>query len=89
MSKGFRSADDTQVLTEQATAAQIEEILRQDREQEFRSAERRRQGTYGTCEDCGGPIGQERLAALPSATRCVPCQASWEAANPTSHNPRS
>ena len=63
MSKGFRSADETQVLTEQATTAQIEEILRQDREQEARSQEKRSQGTYGTCENCEGPIGEERLAA--------------------------
>jgi len=88
MSKGFRSADETQVLTEQATTAQIEEILRQDREQEARSEAKRLQGTYGTCEDCGGPIGAERLAALPSATRCVQCQADWEAGR-TSHSPRS
>ena len=30
-------------------------------------------GTYGTCETCGGPIGGERLAALPSTRRCVGC----------------
>ena len=81
MSRGFRDADATQALTEQATATQIDEILRQDREQEARSAERRREGAYGACEDCGLPIGDDRLAALPSATRCVSCQASWEAAN--------
>ena len=88
MSKGFRSADDTQVLTEQATTARIEEILRQDREQEARSQEKRLQGTDGTCENCEGPIGEERLAALPAATRCVECQADWEAGR-TSHSPRS
>jgi DnaK suppressor protein len=31
------------------------------------------QGTYGVCERCGGPIGDERLAALPGARRCVDC----------------
>ena len=30
-------------------------------------------GTYGRCEQCGGPIGSERLAARPSATTCVAC----------------
>ena len=30
-------------------------------------------GTFGVCEVCGGPIGDERLAALPEAVRCVSC----------------
>jgi len=28
-------------------------------------------GTYGTCERCGKPIGQERLDARPWATLCI------------------
>lgn len=28
-------------------------------------------GTYGTCERCGSPIGEERLRARPSATLCI------------------
>lgn len=31
-------------------------------------------GTYGICQDCGGPIPDGRLKALPDAVRCVPCQ---------------
>lgn len=27
--------------------------------------------TYGVCDVCGGPIGDERLEAIPSAGRCV------------------
>jgi|ERR687893_994409 RNA polymerase-binding transcription factor DksA len=30
---------------------------------------------YGVCERCGGPIGTERLEALPGAVRCVGCAA--------------
>jgi RNA polymerase-binding protein DksA len=30
-------------------------------------------GGYGRCEACGQPIAPERLAARPTATRCVPC----------------
>jgi DnaK suppressor protein len=30
-------------------------------------------GTYGVCEVCFGPIGPERLAARPTATRCITC----------------
>jgi RNA polymerase-binding transcription factor DksA len=32
-------------------------------------------GTYGTCERCGAPIGDERLAARLSARHCVTCAA--------------
>lgn len=30
-------------------------------------------GTYERCAACGGPIGEERLAARPTADRCVRC----------------
>ena len=30
-------------------------------------------GTFGRCEDCGQPIGKERLDALPYARFCVQC----------------
>jgi RNA polymerase-binding transcription factor DksA len=32
-------------------------------------------GSYGTCERCGQPIGQDRLAARPAASQCVTCAA--------------
>jgi RNA polymerase-binding transcription factor len=28
-------------------------------------------GTYGVCTACGGPIGEERLEAVPYATLCI------------------
>ncbi|MEW6582825.1 MAG: TraR/DksA C4-type zinc finger protein [Actinomycetota bacterium] len=31
-------------------------------------------GRYGLCVDCGAPIPERRLEALPDALRCVPCQ---------------
>jgi DnaK suppressor protein len=31
-------------------------------------------GTYGRCERCGEPIAEERLEALPYATRCIECK---------------
>ncbi|HVM27764.1 MAG TPA: TraR/DksA C4-type zinc finger protein [Mycobacteriales bacterium] len=34
-----------------------------------------REGGYGRCERCGGPIGTERLATRPSTRRCVACAA--------------
>ena len=31
-------------------------------------------GTYGICANCGKPIGEERLAAIPWATHCIDCK---------------
>ncbi len=35
-------------------------------------------GTFGTCESCGQPIGFARLRAMPAARFCVRCQATQE-----------
>ena len=32
-------------------------------------------GSYGICLSCHGPVGEERLAALPAARLCVRCAA--------------
>ena len=30
-------------------------------------------GRYGTCESCGGPMGLQRMRAIPEARYCVGC----------------
>jgi DnaK suppressor protein len=30
-------------------------------------------GTYGICDSCGEPVGDERLEAIPWATLCIAC----------------
>ncbi len=35
-------------------------------------------GTYGICEECGGPIGLKRLMVKPVAKYCVPCKTKLE-----------
>lgn len=37
-------------------------------------------GSYGSCTDCGGDIGEARLKATPAARRCLPCQERYERA---------
>jgi DnaK suppressor protein len=37
------------------------------------------EGTYGTCEACGKPIGDARLEAMPAARFCVDDQGKAEA----------
>ena len=36
------------------------------------------EGSYGTCSDCGEPIGWPRLNAQPTAERCIACQQKLE-----------
>jgi len=37
-----------------------------------------RDGSFGTCVDCGTEIGRERLLVAPTAVRCVACQEQYE-----------
>ena len=53
---------------------QVEEELLEI-EAAFQRLER---GTYGTCQACGRPIGDERLEALPATRYCVEDQAKAE-----------
>ena len=65
----------------------IDRHVREIRDLEATKA-RIKDGSFGTCADCGGDIGYERLLAYPSATRCFVCQRQHEKtyaheANPT------
>ena len=35
-------------------------------------------GTYGTCTNCGNPIGAERLQAIPWTPTCIDCARKLE-----------
>lgn len=50
-------------------AAALKEITAIDR-----ALGRIAKGTYGVCIDCGQPISQKRLDAVPTALRCVSCK---------------
>jgi DnaK suppressor protein len=56
--------------------SQVQALVRQASEHlaEIEAAlERVGAGTYGTCEDCGRPIGEGRLEARPVARTCISC----------------
>lgn len=36
------------------------------------------EGTFGICEDCGGPISEKRLMARPVTTQCIECKTKQE-----------
>jgi RNA polymerase-binding protein DksA len=40
--------------------------------------ERIEAGTYGSCTNCGKPIAEERLEAMPWANLCIDCQRERE-----------
>lgn len=70
------SASDTLELeVERSVAHAVERELRDIAAAEARIG----RGTYGRCETCGGPIGTERLRAIPWATRCLDDQLRAEA----------
>ena len=45
-------------------------------------------GSFGTCTDCGGDIGFERLLAYPTAKRCFSCQRQHEKTYAHEGNPK-
>lgn len=79
MSRGFRDADTTQQISGRAADEAIQRVRAANEQQAQHAGELRDQGSYGVCESCGRPIGEERLAAVPEATRCISCQTTWEA----------
>ncbi|HET9656353.1 MAG TPA: TraR/DksA family transcriptional regulator [Kineosporiaceae bacterium] len=48
--------------------------VRESRFQTERALARIADGTFGSCESCGGPIGKLRLQAFPRAVLCVGCK---------------
>lgn len=78
MSRGFRDADATQQMSGQEADEAIQRVRSASKSQAQHAAELASHGAYGVCESCGGQIGEERLSAVPEATRCIACQASWE-----------
>lgn len=78
MSRGFRNADVTAELSEQAAAQLLAKVREEEAAQAQHAAERQALGQRGICEDCGSAIEPERLQFLPDATRCVTCQAQDE-----------
>jgi DnaK suppressor protein len=84
MQFGKRAGDHTSDAVLQMTRTMTAGELRQVAGEIARALDKVEEGTYGECDDCGGPIGSERLEALPWATRCMICQTRRK-----SHDPRT
>lgn len=75
--RGF--ADSAQSTAERGRLLSVLKALRSNLRWVERALRKIELGTYGTCESCGDPIGDERLDALPWAVLCVRCKAKGEA----------
>lgn len=64
-------ADEATELFEQERDLGLEQDLRRQLGEVDAAFERLGEGTYGICEACGRPIGDERLEAVPTARLCV------------------
>jgi DnaK suppressor protein len=52
-----------------STAEQLHDVL----DEVNGAIKRLDQGTYGTCQSCGGGISPERLEAMPASRLCIEC----------------
>ncbi len=59
-------------------ASQLAALDARELAQIERALTKLKNGTYGTCEGCGGKIGVPRLNALPYTAYCINCQREAE-----------
>ena len=59
------------VASEQTENRTLANVLHSQLSVVERALTRLDEGTYGTCETCGGSISVERLDAIPATSRCI------------------
>ena len=74
---GDMFADAQLVASRTLDALTYERLSRRAREL-ANALERVRDGSYGSCDECGGTIPAARRRALPGVTTCVQCQERGE-----------
>lgn len=57
----------------EALPAPLSERVRRELAEIDAALARIQEGRYGTCQNCGGPMGLQRLKALPEARYCLAC----------------
>jgi DnaK suppressor protein len=75
---GKRAGDATNVAAEQLSRVGAHEQLLALLADIERAQEKVADGTYGRCDECGEPIGDARLEALPWAAECVRCRSEHD-----------
>ncbi|MGA7671813.1 MAG: TraR/DksA C4-type zinc finger protein [Nitrolancea sp.] len=66
--------DDSDIVYEQERLLTVREELSNRRHRIELALKKMDRGTWGICENCGEPIAQERLDALPFVSLCITCQ---------------
>lgn len=67
-------ADDANETSEQEKYAALRQSTERELNRVNMALERLDEGIYGTCANCGKPVGDARLDALPWAIYCIDCQ---------------
>ncbi len=57
----------------EAALEPVSEVVRRELAEIDAALLRIQEGSYGSCQSCGGPLGLQRLRALPEARYCVAC----------------
>jgi RNA polymerase-binding protein DksA len=66
-------ADSGQVAAEQGENRALVNQLAETLDEVERALAKLDEGTYGSCENCGKPIGEARLEAMPATRFCIDC----------------
>jgi RNA polymerase-binding transcription factor len=73
---GKRIGDGTTEAISRLTDIGVGRSLETGLERVERALAKLDEGTYGTCDTCGGPIAPKRLEAMPDSTLCLECAAA-------------
>ena len=71
ISFGKRVGDGTQMAVDRLAQVSVYDKYQHTREDVVRALAKLDDGSYGTCDVCGRPIGEGRLEALPWAVLCI------------------
>jgi DnaK suppressor protein len=79
---GKRIGDGTSEAVSRLTDVGVSESLERELRRIERALTKLDEGTYGTCDTCGGPISPGRLKAMPEGVLCLDCSASERRVRP-------
>lgn len=73
---GKRIGDGTTEAVSRLTDIGVGDSVERGLERTERALTKLDEGTYGTCDACGEPIGRGRLRAMPDSVLCLDCASS-------------
>ena len=79
---GKRIGDGTSEAVSRLTDVGVSESLERELRRIERALAKLDEGTYGTCDACGGPISPGRLRAMPDGVLCLDCSAAERRVRP-------